>query len=98
VKLEEKRNLLSKEFQVAVVIWEITKENSKIAWFSVIGKKLKAFMSRTTLSRVLKYLESWGMIKVQYGPTPTGHAGRLYSVSNEDSETIQMLYEKYWKE
>lgn len=98
MRLEEKRNLLSKEFKVAVVIWEITKENGEIAWFSTMVEKLKDFMSQTTLSRVLKYLESWGMIKVQYGPTQTGHAGRLYSISNEDSDTIRMLYEKYWKE
>ena len=91
-----RRGLLSKEFQVACAIYELTVKRKEKAWYTKLEPMMKENMSGATLSRVLKYLESWGNSKAQYGETETGRAGKLYYISNEDNETIELLYNKYW--
>ena len=92
-----KRGLLSKEFQVACAIYELTEEKKEKAWYNKLEPMMRSLMAGSTLSRTLKYLESWGIIKAQYGETETGRAGKLFYLSNEDKETIEMLFTRYWK-
>ena len=94
---KSRRGFLSNEFKVACVIYEITQDRKNIAWFTNLSELLSDYMSASTLLRHLKFLESWGIAKVQYGETGNKKAGRLYYISNEDRDTIAMLYEKYCK-
>ena len=95
---ESKRNALSNEFKVAVAIFEITEKLKEKAWSTKLQVALKDYMGGSTVLRMLTFLESWRIVKTQYGETETGRPGKLYYLSNEDHDTIEMLYERYWKE
>lgn len=96
--VRSKRELLSPEFKVAVAIYEMTEVAHEKAWSNKLQRVLDSYMSSSTVSRMLRFLESWHIIKAQYGETETGHPGKLYYISNEDQDAIKSLYERYWKE
>jgi hypothetical protein len=98
MNLEEKRNLLSNEFKTAVSIYEITEVRKEKVWSHKLQKVLADYMSASTVPRMLRFLESWHIIKAQYGETEENRPGKLFYVSNEDREAIKTLYERYWKE
>lgn len=92
----DRKKLLSNEFKVGVAIYYVTAVLREDAWFGKLKDILADYMSTSTLLRMLRFLESWRIIKAEYGPTDTGRAAKLYTLSNEDFETMKKLYETYW--
>lgn len=95
---EDRKNMLSNEFKVGVIIYYLTEVLGEKAWSTKLETILSRYMSSSTLLRMLRFLESWRVIKAQYGETETGRAGKLYYISNEDKEVMKKLYENYWQE
>ncbi|MBI2938085.1 MAG: hypothetical protein HYY22_07765 [Thaumarchaeota archaeon] len=89
-------DLLSNEFKVAAEIYKFNSQGKKI-WFNLLATNLKNEMSHTTLMNALSTLKDWGITKAEYGETEKGRAGKLLYISGESTETIKMIYEKFWK-
>ena len=91
-----KARLLSKEMMVAAEIHRFNHEGEKV-WFSKLAESLNGWAAPSTVHRAITTLTDWGIVKVQYGATDTGKAGRLLLIAGEAEETISLVYEQYWK-
>lgn len=93
-----KKSPLSKEFVVAVAIYDLTKVRHERIWFNKLVDELKEKVSKNTITKSLNTLLDWGIIKIEFGETDKGRAGKLLTISNESIPIIRELYKKYWKE
>lgn len=92
-----KWDLLSKDMQVAVEIYKFNLRGEKV-WFTKLSKSLDGIIAPSTIHKALNALTDWGVVKVQYGETDKGKAGRLLFIAGEAKNTISQVYEEYWKE
>jgi hypothetical protein len=95
--VNRKAELLSNEFKVASQIFECN-EAKKNIWFGKLADLLKNQMAPATVMKSLRVLFEWGIVKVEYGATDTGRAGRLLFIAGESRSTIKDIYENFWKE
>ncbi len=89
--------LVSDEFKVACLVYEITVIKNESASFEKLMNGLKQYMITSKVAHYLMFLSSWGIVEKHYGETKPGWAGRLYTISSDDMEEIKKVYEKYWK-
>jgi hypothetical protein len=92
-----KKSPLSKEFVVAVAIYEMTKVHHENVWYNKLVEGLEDKVSKNTVTKSLNTLLDWGIIKIEFGETDKGRAGKLLTISNESTPIIRELYQKYWK-
>ena len=96
-KVKSKADLLSPEMKVAAEIFRFNSKNQKV-WLTKLAESLTGELSTSTIHKALNALTDWGVVKVQYGETDRGKAGRLLFIPNESKDTIALVYEKYWKD
>lgn len=96
-RTRSKADLLSREMKVAAEIYRFNSEGEKI-WFTKLAESLRGVMAASTIQKALNALIDWGIVRVQYGETDTGRAGRLLMIAGEAEETISLVYKQYWKE
>lgn len=89
---------LSNSFKVAAEVYHITEVDKKKVWYGKLSHALSSIMSSSTVLNSINELINWGIVKVQYGPTDTGRAGRILFISGESKDAIKSVYETYWKE
>jgi len=92
--MTRKKDVLSTEFKVASEIYGLNEKGEKVT-FSKLKESLD--MSPSTINKALKTLYDWGIIKVQYGETDKGRAGKLLYISSDSQGVIRELYERFWK-
>ena len=89
---------LSNSFKVASEIYHITEEEKQRVWYGKLAHTLSQIMSSSTVLNSINELINWGIVKVEYGPTETGRAGRLLYISGESKDAIKSVHETYWKD
>jgi hypothetical protein len=92
-----KTTVLSDEFKVAAQIFACNQEKQKI-WYSKLVQLLAPSMNSETVTKSLRILFDWGIVKAEYGETKEGHTGRLLYIAGETRSIIKEIYENYWKE
>lgn len=88
---------LSNPFKVAAEVYKITEVETERAWYGKLVERLDEKMSSSTVRNAINDLIAWGILKVQYGRTEKGRAGRLLYISGEARDVIKSVYETYWK-
>jgi len=88
---------LSNPFKVAAEVYKITEVNGGRAWYGKLVENLDGIMSSSTVRNSINDLITWGILKVQYGRTEKGRAGRLLFISGESRDVIKSVYETYWQ-
>jgi len=96
-KTRSKSDLLSPEMKVAAEIYSFNAKNQKV-WFTKLADSLRGEVSISTIHKAINALTDWGIVRVQYGETDRGKAGRLLVIPNESKDTIALVYGKYWKD
>jgi hypothetical protein len=94
---KERGALLSKEFKVAVVIFEYN-QNEKPIWYNKIADELEGIVSKTTIKKAIESLLDLEIIQFHYGETDSGRAGKLYSINPELTPLIGELWENFWND
>lgn len=94
---DRKKDILSDEFKVAAEIFRFNNILKEPIWFTKLAEELKDEMSSSTVLRALNVLSDWGIVKAQYGATGKGRAGRLLYIAGEARNTIESVYEQFWK-
>jgi len=94
---KSKVELLSKEFKVACAILDFNKKDERIWFTKLCGALEKDSISKTTVMNALRTLVDWGIVKAEYGETEKGRPGRLLFVAGEATQTIDKIWEEYWK-
>ena len=89
---------LSNPFKVASEIYRLTEEEKQKVWYGKLVERLSDVMSTSTLMTSINELVNWGIVKVQFGQTDKGRAGRLLYISGESRDVIKSVYETYWKD
>jgi hypothetical protein len=95
-KKKPKWKLLSHDMMVAAEVYKFN-SRGKTVWFTNLVESLRGVLSGATIQKSLTALTDWGIVKVQFGETETGRAGRLLFIAGEAKNTIAQVYEEYWK-
>lgn len=86
---------LSQELIVACCIYSSQSKNEKI-WLTKIQSELSGIVGKAKIRSAVDTLLDWTLVKVEYGETSTGRAGRLYSIREESVPMISELHKKYY--
>ena len=89
------KNPLSKEFIVAVVIYEYNQKNESISYIKLI-EILSEKVNKTTIKRALDTLLDWKIISFEYGKTDKKRETRLYRITPPNEQLIGELWKNYW--
>ena len=74
-------------FVVALKMLEFEKKGERV-WFSKLVESLSETFSRGKVAELLNTLEDWPVVSSEYGETSSGHAGRLYYLTEEGKEKM----------
>jgi len=88
----DKMNYLSKEFKVAVAIYDLTVVKGLEATKTSLQSLTPIYMNSGELTASIHFLESWGMLRRRVSPQKTVS----YSISEDDLSAIQRLHDMCW--
>ncbi|MFW9890359.1 MAG: hypothetical protein ACFFER_19440 [Candidatus Thorarchaeota archaeon] len=83
---------------VACQIYELQMIQGKHVGFSLLVEELDGLVSRSALPKLLNNLTEWDIVRVEYGETESGRAGRFYSITGEASDLVLEFYNRFGKE
>jgi|GEM_PF-2709649 len=89
------KNPLSKEFIVAVVIYECNQKNENCC-FTRLVEILSEKVNKTMIKRAVDTLLDWKIISFEYGETDKIRATKLYKINSPSKELIGELWKNYW--
>ena len=89
----DKMNYLSKEFKIAVAIYELSIVLGQEVTRASLYQLMFIYMNTGELTASIHFLESWGLIRRRV----TSKMGVSYHISDEDLLAIQKLHEMCWK-
>ncbi len=89
------RNPLSKEFIVAVKIFDYNQKGENV-WYSKLVESLLEIVSRNTIKNALDTLLEWKIITFEYGETDKRKASKLFLINSDCKPLIKELWENYW--
>lgn len=87
---------LSIDIVIACQVYEYQGEGDKGVGFQRLVDGLQGIAAKSTILNSLNTLAQWGVVKVEFGETKAGRAGRLYSVSGESKDMVKETYEIFW--
>ena len=86
---------LSKEFQVAVVIFDYNKKNRPIGSNQLV-EELNGIVSRNTIRKSLDILIDWKIISFNFGEAETHRASKLFFINPELEPLVEELWKNFW--
>ena len=89
------KNPLSKEFIVAVVIYECNQKNENCC-FTRLVEILSEKVNKTMIKRAVDTLLDWKIIAFEYGETDKIRAVKLYKINPSSELLIGELWKNYW--
>lgn len=92
----DKHLMLSNEFKTACAIYELSEIRKVKATLKNLIPELTPYMGKSTVSRMLRWLEVWHITRVTT-QFKEGPLVREYGISREDHEAISGMYNRYWK-
>lgn len=86
----------SSEIVIACCVYENEMKTKSPMSYSELVEELQGVMSKSTITKGLSILNSWGILRVEFGKNTKGRVGRLYSVSNGEGNFVVETYNKFW--
>jgi RIO-like serine/threonine protein kinase len=91
--ITDKMNYLSKEFKVAVAIYELSIIRGQEVTRVSLHELISIYMNSGELTSSIHFLESWGIVRRRI----TLQKGVSYSIRDEDLLAIKGLHEMCWQ-
>jgi len=88
----DKMNYLSKEFKVAVAIYNLTIVKGLEATKASLQSLTPIYMNSGELTASIHFLESWGMLRRHISPQKIVS----YTIFDDDLSAIQRLHDMCW--
>ena len=89
--IPKERQPLIIEFQIAVAVYELTRVKREKVWFNKLVEVMKGRASRQLVSKAVKHLLEWRILRVEYGETQDGRQGKLLLVHEDSIKAIRRM-------
>jgi len=89
-----KRDLLGKDLEVALQVFDSSNKNGEDMYFSSLVKILNGRVSRNRISQALDRLFDDGILTAEFKKVNTKKWARVYSVTGEAEGLLESIYKR----